>query len=74
MTTTALTVDVSDDEAEASELSRILECRKLLLEAGCDPEFPIIHRDGTEAYGNDASDWLVMGVLVCVALGLKRKV
>ena len=70
-TGTALETDFNDDEAQASDLSRILECRKLLLEAGCDPELPI-YRNGL-ADGSRASAILNSGVLVSAASGLKSK-
>jgi hypothetical protein len=68
---TALEMDANDDEEEASYLSRILECRKLLLDAGCDPELPC-YRNGL-AEGGPLFTILLYGVLVSAASGLKSK-
>jgi hypothetical protein len=47
-TGTALLSHVNDDEAEGDELKDILTCRKLLIEAGCDPTIPIFDNEGRE--------------------------
>lgn len=59
----ALDACVNDDEAEDDELKSILICRKLLLEAGCDPTIPIVDEQGRHD-GDVVGDTLWFGVPV----------
>lgn len=63
-TATALLVRANDDDMDEFELKRTLTCRKLLLEAGCDPAVLVLRADGNDEEWSTLIDTFEFGVPV----------
>jgi hypothetical protein len=61
---TALDQALNHDEADQDQLQDLLECRRLLLEAGCDPTVAMVHVEDHSSLMSPAEETFFNGELV----------
>ncbi len=61
---TALDQALNDDEIEEDQLQDLLQCRRLLLEAGCDPTIAIVNVENGSPVMSPAEETFFHGEVV----------